>query len=136
MTLFDKFKKKKKTVAKKENASEKVKKEEKALAPGTIRVDQSAAGGEVNALIIRNPRITEKASFITEEGAYTFDIDPRANKLQVKKAIKEIYEVTPVKVNIVTIPAKRIVVRNKTGVRSGGKKAIVYLKDGDRIEFV
>jgi len=108
----------------------------RALKPGTIRIDQSAEDGELYGKIILKPRITEKTSFITEDGAYTFDVDPRANKVQVKKAIQEIYNVKPIRVNMIAVPAKHVIVRNKPGVRPGGKKAVVYLKEGDRIEFV
>lgn len=111
-------------------------KKERALKPGTVRIDEAGEGGEAHGNVILKPRITERSSFITEDRAYTFDIDPRANKTQVKRAIEEIYKVKPVKVNIVMVPSKRITVRGKAGVRSGGKKAIVYLADGDKIEFV
>ena len=112
------------------------KKAEKALTPGSIRIDQSAEGGERYARAILKPRITEKASFITEDGAYTFDVDPRANKSEIKKAFKEMYKVTPKKIRIITIPAKQMFARNRQGSTSGGKKAIVFLKEGERIEFV
>jgi|SRR3989344_5509866 len=122
---------------KKEKISSKIEdKKNRALKPGTIRIDEAGEGGEAHGNIIIKPRITERASFITEDRGYTFDVDPRANKIQIKRAVEEIYKVKPVKVCIVTVPAKRIRVRGKAGVKSGGKKAIVYLKEGDKIEFV
>ena len=86
--------------------------------------------------IIKNPRITEKASMSFEANVYTFDVAPRANKTEIKKAIFSIYKVKPVRVNILPIPHKQVMSKGKKGVRGGGKKALVYLKEGDKIEFI
>jgi len=91
----------------------------------------------MNELIIKKPRITEKSGIQAETlGIYTFEVTTKANKKSIAKAVKELYKVTPVKVNIINLPAKVIFSRGKTGRRSGVKKAIVYLKKGDKIEFV
>jgi len=91
----------------------------------------------MNEIVIKKPRITEKSGIQAENlGVYTFEVMPKANKKSVTKVIKEIYKVTPIKVNIVNLPAKIIVSRGKKGRKSGVKKAIVYLKKGDKIEFV
>lgn len=86
--------------------------------------------------IIKNPRITEKASNLTAGNAYTFDVASNANKTEIKKAVSALYKVHPVRVNILAIPKKHIVVRGKIGSRGGGKKAVVYLKKGEEIKFV
>ena len=67
---------------------------------------------------------------------YSFNVATFANKTEIKKAIFALYKVKPVKVNIVTTPAKRVSYRGKTQVKGTGKKALVYLKEGDKIEFV
>lgn len=91
----------------------------------------------MNELIIKKPRITEKSGIQAEtSGIYTFEVTTKANKKSIAKAIKEIYKVTPVKVNITNLPAKVVFSRGKTGRRAGVKKAIVYLKKGEKIEFV
>lgn len=91
----------------------------------------------MNELIIKKPRITEKSGLQAESSnIYTFEVTAKANKKNVSKAIKEIYKVTPVKVNITNLPAKKVFSRGKTGRTSGVKKAVVYLKKGDKIEFV
>lgn len=91
----------------------------------------------MNELIIKNPRITEKSGLQAENtGVYTFDVMPRANKKNIAKAVLEIYKVNAVKVNIVNLPAKKVFSRGKTGRKAAVKKAIVYLKKGDKIEFV
>jgi len=86
--------------------------------------------------LIKNPRITEKASFHAEHNVYTFDVTDSANKTEIKKAILAMYKVHPVKVNILKVKEKRVTSRGLAGVKSGGKKALVYLKEGDKIEFV
>ena len=86
--------------------------------------------------IIKNPRITEKASFAIEKNIYTFDVEKGANKTEIKKAIFTLYKVKPIRVNILPVPRKHIMARGKAGVKGGGRKALVYLKKGDKIEFV
>jgi large subunit ribosomal protein L23 len=86
--------------------------------------------------IIKNPRVTEKASFAAEQNVYTFDISASANKTEIKKAIFALYKVRPVKVNVVSIPKKKIMQKGKEGIRGGGRKVFIYLKKGDKIEFI
>lgn len=95
-------------------------------------------GRQVLENILVRPRITEKATFATEQGVYVFEVASSANKLQIAEAIEHFYKVSPRKINIVRIPAKRIRsrLRGRFGVVSPGKKAYVYLKEGDTIEVV
>lgn len=86
--------------------------------------------------IIKNPRITEKASFNAEQNVYTFDVTEGANKTEIKKAIFSLYKVKPVKVNILRVQDKQVFSKGKKGVKNGGKKALVYLKKEDKIEFI
>jgi large subunit ribosomal protein L23 len=86
--------------------------------------------------MIKNPRITEKASYSVERDVYTFDVMPGANKTEIGKEIFALYKVKPVKINILAVPRKKIMSRGKEGMKGGGKKALVYLKKGDKIEFV
>lgn len=86
--------------------------------------------------IIKNPRITEKASFGAEQNVYTFNITKDANKAEIKKAVFALYKVHPLRVNVLNIQKKNIMSKGKAGVRGGGRKAFVYLKKGDKIEFV
>ncbi len=80
--------------------------------------------------------MTEKASMSAEQNVYTFDISADANKTEIKKAIFALYKVKPARVNVLAIPRKSIMSKGKLGVRGGGRKALVYLKKGDKIEFV
>ena len=85
---------------------------------------------------LRKPRVTEKSSTLSGGNIYTFDIPSGFNKIEVAKAITLIYNVKPIRVNVITIPRKRMLNRGKPGVKGGGKKAFVYLKAVDKIEFV
>ena len=91
--------------------------------------------------VLKGPRVTEKASITPESvNAYVFEVHSNASSVDVKKAINEVYKVSPTKVNIVKIPSKKVTRQRrrgmKTGFKGGGKKAYVYLKKGERIEFV
>lgn len=84
--------------------------------------------------IIISPRITEKAGVMTEaKKVYTFEVALDANKKDVAFAIKALYKVEPIKVNIIRLPRKDIMVRGKKGQGPLIKKAIVFLKEGDSI---
>jgi large subunit ribosomal protein L23 len=87
--------------------------------------------------ILRNPRITEKTAIMSSGSVYVFDVDPRANKAQVMKAVEMIYKVKPVKINILKIAKKPVKSKKirKTYYKSGGKKAYVFLKKGETIQF-
>lgn len=85
--------------------------------------------------IIR-PRITEKAGVMVEsQNVYTFEVSKNSTKHDIEKEVKNLYKVTPVKVSIVNLPAKKVFVRGKRGTQSGVKKALVYLKKGDKINL-
>ena len=90
------------------------------------------------AAVIVGPRITEKAVRMGEQNVYTFEVRRDATKFQVRDAVKALYSVTPVKINIVNKkPAKRTVgFRNALKHEKGMKKAYVYLKKGDSINVV
>jgi len=89
---------------------------------------------EKEEIKLRKPVISEKASRLQREGAYTFEVDKSANKIQIKKAVEGLYGVTVRQVRIVVIHPKRIRVRRVEGWRTGCKKAIVTLATGQSIE--
>ena len=104
----------------------------------TRREDSVSHFSENLAAVLISPRITEKATFSAENNVYVFNIMPRATKSDVIKSVEHFYKVTPAKVNIAKIPSKTRMSRAKRikGVKSGGRKAYVYLKKGDSIEIV
>jgi large subunit ribosomal protein L23 len=87
--------------------------------------------------ILLSPRITEKGAYLSEKGAYVFNIAKTANKKEVADAIKEIFKVTPRMVRVAAVPTKAVFTRgtNRWGRTAGGKKAYVYLKKGETIEL-
>ncbi|MEO8637553.1 MAG: 50S ribosomal protein L23 [Candidatus Taylorbacteria bacterium] len=136
MALFN-FKKNKKTDEPLKKAKKGVAKQEKSvvLAEGEPKKERIVPSGSRPSVILR-PRITEKASSIAEKGFYTFDVSALANKKNVMDDVARIYGVTPIQAHIVKIPRKKTFNRGKLGMRSGGKKAYVRLKEGDKIELV
>lgn len=87
--------------------------------------------------IIIHPRITEKATDVSEDhNVYTFDVHPRATKNEIAKEVKRLYKVEPLKVRTLRVPHSLSSVRGRKFIRHGGKKAYVYLKEGDSIEIV
>jgi len=86
------------------------------------------------ANVLLRPRVTEKASFLLEANVHSFEVAPKTTKGDVTKAVQAYYKVLPVKVRMVTNPAKKVFMRGKKGVKAGVKKAYVYLKKGDKIE--
>lgn len=87
--------------------------------------------------LIKRPRITEKSGIKSEsENVYTFEVANKATKQGIAKAIREIYKVNPIKVNITILHAKKVFARGKSGIRTGVKKAVVFLKKGDKIAFI
>ena len=89
--------------------------------------------------IIREPLITEKATLLRDEqNCYTFVVDSKANSIEIKKAIEKKFGVKVLSVRTITVHGKtkkslgrRQVNKKKT---SDWKKAIVKLKEGDKIE--
>lgn len=86
--------------------------------------------------IIKRPVISEKSTILTEkDNKYVFEVAPNANKIQIKKAVEDAFKVGVVRVRTMTMPGKTKRVRLQIGRTSSWKKAIVTLKQGDRIEL-
>ena len=86
--------------------------------------------------IIKKPIITEKSmQLVEQENKYTFAVDKRANKIQIKHAIEELFNVKVEKVNkINTLPKKKRVGQYQ-GFKAAVTKAVVQLAQGDKIEI-
>ncbi len=125
---------------KKKNKTAGVKKEEKAIIPklshsNSKDSDATLSSSDLIGVLI-NPRITEKATMLSEtKNVYTFNVSPEATKKDVERVIKSLYKVSPIRVRMAQVKSKRTFVRGKRGVKSGGKKAYIYLKQGDKIEI-
>jgi len=90
--------------------------------------------------ILKKPILTEKASALTEKlNRYSFKVDHRANKLQIKSAIEQMYGVSIIAINTMVISGKSKNRQTKAGLVTGRapkyKKAIVTMKAGEIIDF-
>jgi large subunit ribosomal protein L23 len=92
------------------------------------------------AEILIKPVLTEKANAQMESNRrYSFVVDRRANKLEVKKAVESFYNVNVIEVNTAVVPGKQKNRMTKSGLLQGVKpaykKAIVTVAEGDSIDF-
>jgi len=90
--------------------------------------------------ILLKPIITEKAEMLSENrGQYSFLVDKKANKLEIRKAVEALYNVNVRAVNTMIVPGKERTRSTKTGIQRGMKasykKAIVTLAAGEQIDF-
>jgi len=85
--------------------------------------------------IIFRPVISEKTYGLLDENKYTFVVDPRANKTQIKQAIEGIFDVKVLSVNTMNRPGKRKRRGLIVGKRPDTKRAIVTVAEGDEIEL-
>lgn len=88
--------------------------------------------------VIIRPIDTEKTRYQASElGQYTFEVDRRANKVEVKRALESIFEVDVVAVRVMNMPAKasRRRGRRRAVRRSPWKKAVVTLASGQRLDI-
>ena len=84
--------------------------------------------------VIIKPLITEKSYSLVGQNKYTFVVAPDANKIEIKKAVEDLFKVKVLKVNTMNVQGKLKRVRRSTGYGSDYKKAIVTLRPGDKIE--
>ena len=146
MALFD-FLKRKKQV---EKAREGQKKEKKPVKKTEKVLDKSKATepkkekqpqkvvkrGKFDYQIVKQPHISEKATDLSEKNQYTFKVLPEYNKEQIKNTVEGIYGVDVVWINLIKIPAKKRRLGKTQGFRKGYRKAIVKIKEGQKIEIL
>ena len=103
-------------------------------------VAPKAASGEIKGKstasyhVLLKPLITEKATYLGANNQYVFAVDPRMNKIEVKKAIRTIYNVNPLGVNMIHFSGKLAGYGRIRGRRKAWKKAVVTLRAGDKIQ--
>jgi len=86
--------------------------------------------------IIKRPLITEKSTRQKEEGnQIAFVVDPKANKIEIRQAVEKLFKVKVLRVRTMNLVGKRKRLGRFFGWESDWKKAIVTLREGDRIEF-
>ena len=84
--------------------------------------------------IIKTLVRTEKGAFLEPQRKYIFEVSRRANKVDIRRAVEDIYKVKVAAVNTSVVPGKLKRVRTEIGITSTWKKAVVTLKDGHKIE--
>ena len=89
---------------------------------------------EARDILVR-PLITERTTQLMAEGKYVFVVAKAANKIEIAKAVSEIFKVKVAKVNTVNVLGKKKRMGRTQGKRPGYKKAIVKLAPGETIEF-
>ena len=85
--------------------------------------------------IIVRPIITERTSALMELGQYTFEVLPKANKIEIRKAVEEVFNVKVVRVNTIQVRSKPKRMGAFIGRSRSWKKAIVTLAAGEKIAF-
>jgi len=133
MALF--FKNKKKEAEAKPAAKPKKEKPSEAVLETKPKEVKKKEMGEAYR-ILASPQITEKAAALAEKNQYTFRVWPKANKIEIKKAIGWLYGVDVKAVKIIKIPAKKRRLGRISGWKKGYKKAIVKIKEGQKIEVM
>ena len=85
--------------------------------------------------VLRRPLITEKSTALQAEGKYAFEVAREANKPQIKQAVEKAFKVEVTAVNVMTVPGKRRRLGRRQLPAHPWKKAIITLKEGDKIEL-
>jgi large subunit ribosomal protein L23 len=85
--------------------------------------------------LLIKPVVSEKSYALLDENKYTFVVDPRANKTQIKQAVEAVFQVKVTGVNTINRQGKRKRTRTGFGKRADTKRAIVTLAEGDRIDI-
>ena len=110
-------------------------KEKKVAVKTPVALKSKSISTSAAAVIVR-PHITEKSGALSQTGVYTFEVVKGSSSREIAEAIEVMYKVVPVGVSVATIRAKKRNYRGIPGVTATGKKAYVYLKKGDTIEFI
>ena len=90
---------------------------------------------DIHQVLIK-PTITEKSTLLQESGKYTFQVNGGANKVEVKEAVEKNFDVTVLDVNITKLHGKKKRYGPRIKQRPDTKKAVVTLKQGDRINLI
>ena len=85
--------------------------------------------------VLRRPIITEKSTELADTGKYVFEVDPRANKFQIKEAVEIGFSVVVRKVNVMNIRGRERRIGRHSGREAGRKKAVVTLAEGYEIKL-
>lgn len=154
MGIFDRFKKKKEEVDKKlakpakpVEAEKEIKYESKLTPEGKLIKVAKKEKREAKAVkpkkedtgeawrVLIKPLYTEKVTGLSVFNQYAFMVAPETNKIEVRKAIKKVYGIDPIKVNIANVKGKEVKYGRTEGRTKKWKKAVVTLAEGQKIEL-
>jgi len=90
---------------------------------------------DISHTVLVRPLITEKATNLSAENKYVFVVSKGANKIEIAKAIKAVYGVKPIQVNLANVSGKKVARGKIKGQRSDWRKAIVTLAKGEAIKI-
>lgn len=85
--------------------------------------------------IVKHPLVTEKSTVLGSENQYVFEVDRRANKVQIAKAVSAIFDVEVDKVRTINLKPEKRAFGSRAKQRKARKKAIVTLKEGHQIDL-
>jgi len=86
--------------------------------------------------VLRSPHVTEKASALAAKNDYVFRVFSRTNKKEVSRAVESIFGVDVLDVKIINVPERKRRLGKIKGNRPGYKKAVVRIKEGQKIEIM
>ena len=140
MPAFNIFKKKKKPEKKTEPIEKPKKIEEEKPKRETVSEKKprkiKEKKSDIAYRVLKVPQITEKATNLAEKNQYVFKVYPKTNKIEIKTAIEDLYNVDVLSVRIIKVRPKRRRLGRISGWRAGYKKAIVKIKAGQKIEVM
>ncbi len=84
---------------------------------------------------VKEPHISEKATYLADKNKYTFKVYHNVNKLEIKKSVEGIYGVDVLDVNMIKIPPKKRRIGRTEGFKKAFTKAVVTIKEGQKIEL-
>lgn len=136
MGLLDRWlkKEKKEGLKRVEKKPAEIKAQEKAESDRFVKMEKHEAkvGGVAYKVLIR-PLVTEKAAMMESRNKYMFLVAPTADKMEIRRAVEEVYGVTPAAINIVNVQGRSVRFGRTMGRRSDYKKAIITLPKGKSI---
>jgi large subunit ribosomal protein L23 len=114
--------------------SKKIKADEKKTTKNTPKEETVKKNSNAYKVLVK-PLITEKATEIGALNKYVFEVEKNANKIEIAKAINEVYGVKPLDINIIRMKGKKVRYVRTLGKKKDWKKAIVTLEEGKTIKI-
>ena len=127
--------KKRGTAQKKEKKVVKSKKDNKKVSGKAKKISPDKIPSDYFDILVK-PHISEKTFNLSQDDQYVFIVSDKANKSEIKKAVKNIYGVIVISVNIINIHSRVKKFRGRAGIKSGYRKAIVKLAKGNKIDLM